>query len=839
MNDIHETTPPSSPPLTIPQPWILIVEDEGVIASHITRIVTQWGCQVIGPVSSGEAAIQAVEQSPPDLILMDIKLNGELSGIETATRIRARFDVPIIYITGYTENSLIREATFTAPYGYLVKPVREPELHATLQTALHRHKLEVQLKTLHAIDRAILAAESPQEIGQAALTYVRRLIPCQRASLVAYDEEIDTCLVLAVDAEGDTQLEAGTSISLDGASEIDRLRRGEARCFQDLQAIPHPSPTVRALLQEGIHSYTNVPLLFQDQLLGSLNLGSSESTTYTSEQLEIARQVADSLAVALHNARLYGATQQELIERENMAESLQLALKEARQREAEISALLKGSRAVLRQQEFTPTARIIFDVCKDLIGATSGYVALLTPDGAENEVLFLESGGLPCTVDPELPMPIRGLRETAYRTKSSVYHNDFHHSEWAHFMPEGHVQLDNVMFAPLVIEERAVGLIGLANKEDGFTDDDAHIAQAFGEMASIALINSRALEALEESEEKFRSVIEQSRDGFTLTDEQGIVIQWNRAMEEITGLMAPEALGRPIWDVQFQPSSPAQQMDARYDQIKGMTQEALATGQAPWLSALTETEYQLKTGDRLTIQISIFPIKTERGFMLGSISRDVTEQKEVQAQIEAALHEKELLLKEIHHRVKNNLAIVSSLLEFQAEGIESEEAQTAFQESQNRIHSMGRIHELLYRSGDLARVDMEEYLRQLVDHLRDSYGAYRVALDVEAGDVALDIDRAIPCGLIVNELVSNSLKHAFPNGQAGHIHITFRPHDDHTLHLVVSDDGQGMPPGVDWQNLPSLGMRLIFMLTRQLRGHVEVDSQDGTRVEITFAQPDA
>jgi GAF domain-containing protein len=183
-----------------------------------------------------------------------------------------------------------------------------------------------------------------------------------------------------------------------------------------------------------------------------------------------------------------------------MERELALALNESQRREAEISALLKASRAVLQNREFPESARAIFDACKELTGAIAGYVALLSDNGKENIVLFLDSGGLPCTVDPSLPMPIRGLRAEAYNSGEVAIENDFPKSEWQKFSPKGHVQLNNVMFAPLKIEQRTVGVIGLANKEGGFTKRDAEMAMAFGELASVALANSQIFEMLEENE---------------------------------------------------------------------------------------------------------------------------------------------------------------------------------------------------------------------------------------------------------------------------------------------------------------------------------------------------
>nr|WP_319493731.1 GAF domain-containing sensor histidine kinase [uncultured Desulfobacter sp.] len=175
----------------------------------------------------------------------------------------------------------------------------------------------------------------------------------------------------------------------------------------------------------------------------------------------------------------------------------------------ELDALMNGAKTVLRQEGFLESARAIFDYCKDLIGATSGYVALLSDSGEENEVLFLEAGGLPCDVDPDLPMPIRGLRAQAYQTNSTVYHNDFMNSEWVDFMPGGHVVLNNVMFAPLVIEGKTVGIMGLANKMGAFTDNDAKMASGFGELAAIALQNSRNMDQRITAEKERERVIQE------------------------------------------------------------------------------------------------------------------------------------------------------------------------------------------------------------------------------------------------------------------------------------------------------------------------------------------
>ncbi len=182
---------------------------------------------------------------------------------------------------------------------------------------------------------------------------------------------------------------------------------------------------------------------------------------------------------------------------------------EQKRQETEIAALLEGARSILKAQTFDEAARDIFDSCKKLIGAAAGYVALLSEDGLENKVLFLDSGGLSCTVNPNLPMPIRGLREIAYQTGKVVYENNFSTSKWTKFLPAGHVNLGNIMFAPLVFNKKVVALIGLANKPTEFTEKDAQLASAFSEYATIALNNSWALTAIQNKEKQLSCTLKE------------------------------------------------------------------------------------------------------------------------------------------------------------------------------------------------------------------------------------------------------------------------------------------------------------------------------------------
>jgi PAS domain S-box-containing protein len=221
-----------------------------------------------------------------------------------------------------------------------------------------------------------------------------------------------------------------------------------------------------------------------------------------------------------------------------------------------------------------------------------------------------------------------------------------------------------------------------------------------------------------------------------------------------------------------------------------------------------------------------------------ALQAEVAERKRVERQMLSSLQEKEVLLKEIHHRVKNNLQIISSLLSLQSEKISGQDPVRTFRESQDRIRSMALIHEKLYQARDISRVDFAEYARSLTAYLSRSYVSgpgIEIVIDIE--DVSLDIDLAIPCGLIINELVSNSLKYAFPDGRHGEIRIGLsRAGNGYTL--VVADNGAGLPPGLDFRDTPSLGLQLVNTLVGQLEGTIELLRGTGTAFRISFREWD-
>ncbi|HEX7628289.1 MAG TPA: histidine kinase dimerization/phosphoacceptor domain -containing protein [Candidatus Methanoperedens sp.] len=246
-----------------------------------------------------------------------------------------------------------------------------------------------------------------------------------------------------------------------------------------------------------------------------------------------------------------------------------------------------------------------------------------------------------------------------------------------------------------------------------------------------------------------------------------------------------------------------------------------------------------KGGKVFDAQLENMPVRDINGNLLcRTAMSDITERKLASEIINNSLKEKEILLKEIHHRVKNNLQIVSSLITLQSDYIKDKAGQRAFLDSKNRIDTMALIHEKLYMSPDISRIDFADYVNEFMGNLFISYGVNvnMVKLKMDIENVSFDINTAIPVGLMVNELISNVLKHAFPEGKKGEIKIGLHPEQGGKFTLIVSDNGIGFPQDMDFKKTESLGMRLVNSLTNQLRGTIELDRTQGTSFKITFQE---
>jgi PAS domain S-box-containing protein len=314
----------------------------------------------------------------------------------------------------------------------------------------------------------------------------------------------------------------------------------------------------------------------------------------------------------------------DVAERKQAERALEGAIEDLGRSQAETAALLEGARAVLTPGTFLDAAKAIFDAAKKATGASAGYVAILSADGRFNEVVYLDTGGLRCSIPQGVPMPIRGLREQAYKTMVPVICNDFPGSSFEKVLPEGHLSIKNVLFAPMFLDEKPVGLLGLANKRGGFDESGARLATAFGELAAVALKNSRAFERLKESEERFRAVTTTTLDAVILSDADGRISSWNRGAESIFGYTEAEAKGQPI-EVLL-PKSLVSEHRKGWERLRS-GQATKATGK------ILECTGRRKDGTEFPIELSHFRWTLAGQPNYGTIIRDISERKTAEEEL--------------------------------------------------------------------------------------------------------------------------------------------------------------------------------------------------------------
>jgi len=422
-------------------------------------------------------------------------------------------------------------------------------------------------------------------------------------------------------------------------------------------------------------------------------------------------------------------------------------------------------------------------------------------------------------------------------------------------------KMNGIESAEIIQREFDIPVVYLTAYSDKKTLDRAKITEPYGYIIKpfdekdlsntieMALYKHKMEKKLKNSEKKFRLLYENNLSMYFTVDTSGLVISVNSFGAEQLGYTENELIGNPVVNVFFDDDKEFIQkqiencLNSPYSPFTWELRKHKKDGSVIWVqehaSAVENEEGNIvvliacdNITHRKTVEDELKKIKgmletnvTERTLQLSNInyqlSKEIEERKRVEDTIKSSLEEKEILLREIHHRVKNNLQIISSLLSLQSNNSNDENLHKQFRESQNRIYSMALIHEHLYESENLTKIEFDSYIRTLAFTLHETYEQkdLNVIINVKIEDIYLGIDVAIPCGLIVNELISNSLQHAFPN----------KGNNEYK-----SDNGIGIPENLDIKKTDTLGLQLVYGLTQQIKGNVELDRSVGTKFRISF-----
>jgi PAS domain S-box-containing protein len=706
-------------------PTILLVEEDQIVAEDIRRGLERHGYRIAAIVSTGREAIARAEESRPDLVVVDIVLHNGEDSFTAVQEIRARVDVPVIYLSSYADRETVERAKQTGPLGFVVKPFDERELCFTVEMALHRYHEEI----------------AARETG----TLFREL--ADNSDHVAW----------MMDAELTSTLYVNKAFEQIWGRSLPPPESG----LQPWLAAVHPDDGIRVLSM-----YTRARQ-------GEFDPGGLE---YRIVRPDGSSRWIWTRCFAIRNS-------------------------------AGVRYRIGGTSAdITRQQwawqmlqESEERYRLMVEHSRDLISRHSS-------DG-----MFLYASPAAYALLDYKPEDLVGHPITEY----------LHPDDRARIETKYHTFAASLALGPFTYRIR---------KRDGTytwfeTVGRTILDPATDEIREIIAV-SRTIDRRKDAEEFLRRygfIVNTAREFMTLINRDYIYEAANDAYCMAHGKVRGEIVGQTVASVWG---------DETFNTvIKKYLDQAFAGEEVHY-----ESWFTFEKLGRRCFDVKYYPYTDMKGEITHCVvvSFDTTAYKTSEEQTRRSLDEKELLLKEVHHRVKNNLQIISSLLNLQLNVITNKETREMVRESQNRVRSMALIHEKLYQSGNLGRISLEEYLRSLTRELFRSYGASGVNLRMEVEEIRLDVDTAIPCGLMVNELVSNALKYAFPDGKEGEILVKCAQVSRDRVALTVADNGAGLPEDVERKAGESLGFQLVHLLVKQLRGTLDIVRGGGTTFQVTF-----
>jgi PAS domain S-box-containing protein len=867
---------------------ILLTEDEAIILLSQQKTLEDLGYRVL-TARTGEDAIETAASHPEvDLILMDVNLGKGMDGTEAAQVILKDHDIPIVFLSSHTDKEIVDKTEKITSYGYVVKGSGVTVLDASLKMAFKLHKAHHELhdkeERLRRSERQLTRAQAISHVGSWELNLstgrivasgeafriygVEPVIPdvslsfVQEFVLPQYRPTLDLALYRLINQEG----------SYDEEFEIRRSNDNDVRFIAskaELIRVDGLPVGVAGILQDVTEWKKSESALRASQ-------------TQLAEAADLAR-LANWEADFLTNTFTFNDAYYDLL---------------GTTVEKEGGYQMPFDDYVARFGHPDDRPRILGFV--DAINAAPNIDGPLSVEGriirTDGEVRYLvtrlrvvrDSDGLPARVfGVNQDITERKHTEEALRTSEERYHSVVEGSLDGILLtkPDGTILSANAracdMFRMTEQELLAAGRMGVVadddkvrtaladraktgkwqgelslRRSDGLTfpaELSSRVFQAAGgeEVTSIVIRDVTVRKEVEERLRETIAVAEHHAAEFRAVMDAVpavILVAHDSECRHLTGnRLANRILGVPLHE-SASGDRPTDEWASRHRIASGG--HTVPTEQLPLDLAVrgqeiqnSELEVLFPDGTRKTIFGGASPLRASDGTTKGAVGAfiDITDRKRTEDLLKSSLAEKEILLREVHHRVKNNLAAIVGLLDLQRQITTDPSTVTAFQDLEGRIKAMALVHERLYRSKGIAFIDMEEYFTALMSDLRTTFvSAADFQCGVAAPGVRLALDVAVPCGMIVNELVTNAFKHAFPGGRprAGEdlcSVVVSMESDDPSYTLSVADNGVGLPAGIEWQKTTSLGLQLIKLLgEHQLRGKVSLDETKGAMFTLNF-----
>lgn len=573
--------------------------------------------------------------------------------------------------------------------------------------------------------------------------------------------------------------------------------------ISSLSSLPPEALAEKRLLERaGIQSLLLVPISQEQRTIGTIGISSQREKEWPEETVNFLLLAADIFASAFKR----------------------------RQRGQTMATLVKIGEAAATAESLESLLHLIHNSISQLLPARNFYLALYDPH--KQIVSF------PYFVDERDPKPEpralrRGITEYVLRTGQPLLATDKEIKELA-AMGEIEV-IGTIPFVwlgvPLKISGETIGVLALQSYDRNvtYTKEDEALLQLISEDVALVINRKRNEAELAEKEQFLRNIFMSIQDGLCVLDQNFNILSVNQAIEQWPHLTLPLE-GKKCYQALYNRPEPCEICPTR---------KALETG-------LPSTEVipfrKAKDQETSWLEVFAFPlIDRKSGITSGAIEyiRDITARRIAEDRLKESLREKDILLRELHHRVKNNMQVISSLLNLQANHTADPLAKEMFRDTQRRIRSMALVHEQLYQSANLSQINFASYLEHLSSHLFQSCGVstHRVQLKMQTQELFLEVNTAIPLGMIYNELLTNSLKHAFPGDKKGEIKVILGRVDDNRGLLEVTDNGIGLPQDFSLEDSQTLGLQIVHTLSKQIRAEIKVDRSQGTSFQIFFPCP--